>query len=164
MLDALANVRDSGVAVGLSVTNPQVPALGQAIHVQRALAPLFAEVQATFNLFDQSAGPSLKVAHAAGMVVVVEEALANGRILRSELVIAEAAKLSTSADALALAWVMSHEWVDLCLSGAATVEQMRTNADALKLVPLDGELMERLGSLAVAPEAYWTERKALEWN
>merc|ERR1712232_973144 len=129
-----------------------------AIHIQRASAPLFAEVQATFNLFDQSAGPSLKAAHAAGMLVIVKEAMANGRILRSDLVIAEATKLGTSADALALAWVMSHDWVGLCLSGAATVEQMRTNADALKLVPLGAELMERLGSLAVAPEAYWAER------
>merc|ERR1712110_864223 len=118
----------------------------------------------TFNLFDQSAGPSLKAAHDLGMLVIVKEALANGRILRSERVLSEAAKLGTSADALALAWVMSFDWVDICLSGASTVEQMRTNADALKLVPLDAEIMERLGSLAVAPEAYWAERKDLLWN
>ena len=39
------------------------------------------------------------------------------------LLAAEAEALGTTMDALALAWVMSHEWVDVCLSGAATVEQ-----------------------------------------
>ena len=39
------------------------------------------------------------------------------------LLATEAEALGTTVDALALAWVMSHDWVDVCLSGAATVEQ-----------------------------------------
>ena len=37
-------------------------------------------MQATWNLLEPSAGPALAEAHAAGMGVIVKEALANGRL------------------------------------------------------------------------------------
>ena len=78
---------------------------------------------------------------------------------------AEAAALGVAPDALALAWVLSHPWVGMCLSGAATVAQLRSNAAALRLAPLEPELHARLGAaLAQEREAYWAERRALAWN
>ena len=129
-------------------------------------------MQATFNLLDQSAGAALEAAHRAGMVVIVKEALANGRLTPRapnspglELLQAEAAALGTTVDALALAWVMSHEWVGVCLSGASTVEQLRANADALRLTPLPAELFARLGkALAMPCDEYWAARRSLAWN
>ena len=41
---------------------------------------LFDGVQATWNLLERSAGPALAEAHAAGLGVVLKEALANGRL------------------------------------------------------------------------------------
>jgi aryl-alcohol dehydrogenase-like predicted oxidoreductase len=41
---------------------------------------LFDAVQATWNLLEPSAGPALAEAHAAGLGVIVKEALANGRL------------------------------------------------------------------------------------
>ena len=52
------------------------------------------------------------------------------------LLAAEAEALGTTVDALALAWVMSHEWVDVCLSGAATVEQAACHEAPLLLLLL----------------------------
>ena len=46
-------------------------------------APLFGEVQATFNLLEQSSLGALKAAHDAGMFVVIKESLANGIALLS---------------------------------------------------------------------------------
>ena len=79
VLAALAALR-SDCPVGLSVSHPQVPTIAQAVGIAHGDAPLFGSVQATFNLLDQSAGEALEAAHAAGMVVIVKEALANGRL------------------------------------------------------------------------------------
>ena len=76
VLDELARVRAGGVAVGLSVTGP-----GQARSIERALeVGGFDTVQATWNLLETSAGPALAAAHAAGLGVIIKEALANGRL------------------------------------------------------------------------------------
>ena len=69
------------------------------------------------------------------------------------------------AQALALAWVLSHDWVGMCLSGASTAAMLRANADALRLAPLEPALHARLGdALRQAREEYWADRKALAWN
>jgi aryl-alcohol dehydrogenase-like predicted oxidoreductase len=157
VLKALSGLRAEGVAVGASVSHPQVPTLEQAIPlaVSGGGAPLFGSVQATFNLLDQSAGPALRAAAEQGVFVIIKEALANGRLTPragdSPAVMAlktEAQALGTSVDALALAWVLSHDWVSMCLSGASTVEQLRSNADALRLVPLPDDVMGRLADAA----------------
>lgn len=172
VLDALAALRDSGVVCGVSVSHPQRPSIRRAIEVARGGGPLFGSVQATFNLLDQSAAAELAAAHEAGMCVIVKEALANGRLTerapdsdKLALLREEAAALGTGVDALALAWVISHPWVTVCLSGASTVEQLRSNADALRIAPLDPALHARL-SAAVRQECdeYWEDRKALQWN
>jgi aryl-alcohol dehydrogenase-like predicted oxidoreductase len=174
--EALAQFREQGVRspwrVGASVSNPQLPALEAAISVERGNTPLFASVQATFNLLDQSAAPMLQKAAEAGVFVIIKEALANGRLSSRdvgscalEILSAEAAKLNTTVDALALAWVLTFPWVGMCLSGASTCEQLRSNADALRLAPLDATLHTRLAKALGQPvDEYWDARKALKWN
>jgi len=106
------------------------------------------------------------------MFVIIKEAVANGRLTNSaqpsarlQVLQDEASALGTTPDALALAWVMSHPWVGMCLSGAATVEQLRANADALRLVPLQPEVHSRLANaLKQDCEEYWAERRSLQWN
>ena len=119
VLAALGRLRDSGVTVGLSVSHPQPPT------VEAALA-----VQATFNLLDPSCGAALQRAHEAGMLVIVKEAVANGRLVQGapQLLREEAAARGVGVDALSLAWVLSHPWVDLCLSGASTPEQAQQHS------------------------------------
>ena len=119
VLAALGRLRDSGVTVGLSVSHPQPPTVEAAI-----------AVQATFNLLDPSCGAALQRAHEAGMLVIVKEAVANGRLVQGAppLLREEAAARGVGVDALALAWVLSHPWVDLCLSGASTPEQAQQHS------------------------------------
>jgi len=172
VLSKLAKLRAEGVAIGASVSHPQRPTLEAALAVEQDGAPLFGSVQATFNLLDQSAGTILSELAEAGVFVIVKEALANGRLTsRAEgsealtILSEEAAKLDTTVDALALAWVLTFPWVGMCLSGASTVEQLRSNADALRLVPLDAALHERLAkALCQNVESYWADRRALTWN
>ena len=80
VLDELSGLAAQGVAIGASVSNPQVPTLEAAVAAEAREAPLFASVQATFNLLDQSAGPALEQAAREGVFVIIKESLANGRL------------------------------------------------------------------------------------
>jgi aryl-alcohol dehydrogenase-like predicted oxidoreductase len=162
VLDELARVRAGGVAVGLSVTGP-----GQARTIERALeVGGFDTVQATWNLLETSAGPALAAAHAAGLGIIIKEALANGRLTTRggipELV--EAARQARcTPDALALGVVLAQPWVDVVLSGAATVGELSSNL-AAPSVRLRPTLLEDLGSIREDPATYWDKRAALPWN
>ena len=152
----LSALRATGVFIGLSTTGPRQPDT-----IERAIeAGGFDTVQSTWNLLERSAGPALAKAHAAGMGVIIKEALANGRLTdRGDVpaLIEAAHSLGTTADALALAAVVAQPWVNVALSGAATVDQLHSNLGAL-------EVVGRLESLTEDPETYWAERSELPWN
>ena len=174
VLRELAGLRAQGWSVGLTLSGPR-----QADTLRRALAAtvdgvaVFDCVQATWNLLEPSAGPALAEAHAAGLGVIVKEALANGRLTgrnteadfqwRRLLLERTAGELSTSLDALALAAALAQPWADVVLSGAATEEQLHSNVQALA-VRYDEEVAEQLAGLAEPVEAYWQHRGKLAWN
>lgn len=160
-----------GWRIGLSVSGPQ-----QAVVIRKALAlkpPLFDCVQATFNLLEQSAGPALEEARAAGVSVLVKEAMANGRLLQLNRAAADAvreaaARLDVPADALCLAAVMRQRFAPMVLSGAATVEQVKSNARALELLESgrldDATLRVLMDACRMEAVEYWAERGRLSWN
>jgi aryl-alcohol dehydrogenase-like predicted oxidoreductase len=162
VLEELARLRDGGLAIGLTATGPR-----QAETIERAIEiGGFDAVQATWNLFDRSAGAALAAAHDAGMGVIVKEALANGRLTSRGAVpgLDEAARdLASTPDAVALAAVLAQPWADVVLSGAATDEQLRGNLAALVL-DLDAERLGALDAIAEEPSDYWEARAALPWN
>jgi aryl-alcohol dehydrogenase-like predicted oxidoreductase len=174
VLAALARLRAEGVRIGLSLTGAaQADTLRRALEVEWEGARLFDAVQATWNLLEPSAGPALAEAHAAGLGVIVKEALANGRLTgrntdpafapRLDVLRREAARLDTSVDALALAAVFAEPWADVVLSGAATEAQLASNLRALEAA-WDEEAADRLRGLAQDRERYWSERSRLPWN
>src|SRR5207302_2777431 len=140
-------LRSQGWKVGLTLTGPrQGETVRQALGVVVAGERLFDCVQATWNLLEPSAGPALAEARAAGLGVIVKEAMANGRLtarnddpaftVRRQRLEEVAARFGVSLDAVALAAVLACPWVDVVLSGAATVDQLRSNLAALT-VPWD---------------------------
>ena len=174
VLAALSGLKREGVAIGLSLSGArQADTLRRALAVAADGVRLFDTVQATWNLLETSAGAALAEAHAAGMGVIVKEALANGRLtdrnaepgLASKRTLLEqhARRLGTTIDALALAAALAQLWADVVLSGAATVEQLRSNVAALD-VRWDAEAATALAALAEPPEVYWETRSRLAWN
>jgi aryl-alcohol dehydrogenase-like predicted oxidoreductase len=163
VLDELARLRARGVSIGLTVTGPR-----QAETIDRALeVGGFDTVQATWNLLERGAGSALRAAHDAGMGVVVKEPLANGR-LTARGDVAELADIASNVgstpDALALAVVLAQPWADVVLSGAASVEELKSNLTALAL-QLDAQLVERLlDNIHQDSSSYWEMRAALPWN
>src|SRR4029450_7249836 len=81
VLERLASLRDSGLVIGLALSGPREAAtLGRSVGWETGGRRVFDSVQATWNLLERSAEPALREAHAAGMGVIVKEALANGRL------------------------------------------------------------------------------------
>jgi aryl-alcohol dehydrogenase-like predicted oxidoreductase len=162
LLTELARLRDSGVAVGLTVTGP-----GQAETIERAIAVGgFDSVQATWNVIERSAGDALGHASDAGMRVVVKEALANGRLTGrggADPLERLAAELGATPDAVAIAAVLAQPWCDVVLSGAATVEHLESNLTAREL-SIDPGALVALDALREPPEEYWERRSALPWT
>jgi aryl-alcohol dehydrogenase-like predicted oxidoreductase len=156
LLAALAELRDSGVEVGVSTSGPR-----QAEAVERALETgLFTSVQATWNLLERSAGPALAAAHEAGFRVVVKEAVGNGRLAGAEAppaLHAVAQRYGVGPDAVAIGAVLAQPWCDVVLSGAVTPAQLGSNAGAVSFAP------DELAELAEPAEQYWRERSRRPW-
>lgn len=174
VLTELARLKTTGTRIGLSLSGPdQTATLQKAMAITVDGLRLFETVQATWNLLEPSAGPALSEAHAAGMGVIVKEALANGRLTNRNsdpdfapkiaILQREAARFDSSLDAIALAACLVQPFADVVLSGAVTVEQVHSNAKSCQL-NLDRETMTRLTALAEPAVAYWATRKNLLWN
>ncbi len=174
VLRRLAALRHQGVAVGLTLSGPrQADTLRRALEVRVDGERLFDAVQATWNLLERTAGGALLEAHRAGLGVIVKEALANGRLTErnaapeftpTRLRLADVARrLGCTIDALALAAVLAQPWTDVVLSGAATVEHLRSNLAALD-VAYDDAAEYALQSLAEPSADYWSARAGLAWN
>ncbi|MGH7603130.1 MAG: aldo/keto reductase [Gemmatimonadaceae bacterium] len=176
LIDAIARLREKGIRAGLTVSGPgQDIAIRKSLEVRRDGQRVFDSVQATWNLFERGAESALSDAHAAGMKVVVKEALANGRLthgnrepdtLLSPLVegirkIAE--RRATTIDMLALAAALARPWADIVLSGAATVAQIQANVAAIGF-DYDAELDEELRTFSITSADYWRARSSFKWN
>ncbi|MDX3098594.1 aldo/keto reductase [Streptomyces sp. ME19-03-3] len=163
----LARLAADGVAVGLSTSGPlQAEAIRAALKVTVDGQLLFSVVQATYNLLEPSAGGALAEAHDAGLLVIVKEAMANGRLATAdpECPLAEVAeRTGATPDAVALAAVLRRPWVGIVLSGAATSGQVAANVRAAS-VALDAEQLARLTALAEPAPAYWRHRARLPWS
>ncbi|GAA2743937.1 aldo/keto reductase [Kitasatospora cinereorecta] len=166
--ERLAELAAGGV--GLSTSGPaQRETIRAALEVEVAGRPLFEAVQSTWNLLEPSAGPALAEARAAGLLVVVKEGMANGRLADRNATGADtaalralAARTGASCDALALAAVAAQPWADIVLSGAATPAQLASNLTAARL-DLDLGEFAGLAALAEPAELYWRTRAALPW-
>ncbi|KQT93624.1 aldo/keto reductase [Marmoricola sp. Leaf446] len=159
VLGRLRDLAADGVRVGLSTSGAD-----QADVLLRALAlpgSPFSTVQSTWNPLEPSAGAALARAHDAGWLVVVKEAMANGRLAGPRSVLAPAAaELSSTPDAVALAVAAAQPWADVVLAGASTTTQLRANLAARDLaVPADG-----WEGVAEPAAAYWEHRRSLPWT
>ena len=166
LLDALARVRDSGVAIGFSTSGARQGDIVEcALEVTRADARLFSAVQATWNLLETSAGPALQAASRRELTVIVKESLANGRLVTEppDDLRAVCARTGAEPDAVALAAAAAQPWATRVLIGAAGVEQLAANlrADQVELTADDIAL---LAGCAEDPVDYWAHRSGLPWH
>lgn len=174
VLERLAQIRDVGTVVGLSVSGAQQgKTIERALEIEIDGTPLFGALQATWNLLEQSATHSLQAASDQGLFVIVKEAVANGRLternaartfgVQMDLLRGSARDLDTTVDALAIAAAIQQPWSDVVLSGAARVAHVASNLAALG-VAWDGSILRELAPIRETAEGYWAMRSALAWN
>ena len=168
LLRRLADLRAEGVEVGASTSGPdQAEAIRRLLDVTVDGSRLLSSVQATWNLLEPSAGPALAEAHAAGLRVVVKEAVGNGRLTPHDRgldprLAGVAAGHGVGVDAVALAAALRQPWCDVVLSGAVTEDQLDANL-AAETTSLDAAEIETLAGLAEPAAAYWDTRARLPW-
>jgi aryl-alcohol dehydrogenase-like predicted oxidoreductase len=167
VLRELLHLQSSGLVIGLSVSGPnQTDVIRRALDVNVDGRNPFQAVQATWNLLEPSAGAALAEARTRGWLVIVKEALANGRLTdRAEgehvnILRAFASSRATSIDAVAIGAALSNSWAEIVLSGAVTTGQLESNVRAVALAK---ELAE-WPSVAESPLDYWRRRSALPWQ
>lgn len=169
LLSEMALLRASGLAIGFTTSGPrQADVIRRALELKVDGVNAFDSVQATWNLLEPSAGPALAEARAAGLGVIVKEALANGRLTERSSVAPEglhqlAGSEHASLDAVAVAAALANPWADVVLSGAVTVAQLQSNLAALKTSVSADDLPELL-AFAEPAARYWEERKQLPWS
>ena len=133
--------------------------------IERDGVPLFGTVQATWNLLEPSAGPALAEAHDEGMGVIIKESVANGRLTeRDQRTVAPLREEypDDSPDTVAVAAILAQPFVDTVLSGAATIEQLESNLDALTVDPVRVAGLAEV--MAEDPAVYWKTRSGLKWT
>lgn len=172
LLVALVEARRAGTfrAVGLTLSGAEsARALALALAARVDGEAVFDVVQATFNILEPSLAAGLAGAHAAGLGVIVKEVHANGRLTdindRPEdaalLGGLRAAANGLPLDRLAVAFVLSHPFVDVALSGAATAAQLTSHVVSASAPPLD---VAPLAAFAEPPARYWGTRGSLPWT
>jgi aryl-alcohol dehydrogenase-like predicted oxidoreductase len=166
LLEALAELSASGVAVGFSTSGPaQAGAIERAFALEVAGHAVFSAVQSTWNVLEPSAGPALAAAHAAGKRVLVKETLANGRLAVEppRAVLDVAAAHGTGPDAVAVAAVLAQDWAGTAVLGPASAPQLASNLRAATLSMSEAETAA-LAGLAEEPGEYWRHRSSLGWH
>ena len=146
--------------------------------IQKALSvsidnkALFDSFQVTFNVFDQSLLKISNLLQQENKILIVKEALANGRVFPNadynhykhtyELIESLSNKYNTSIDAIALRFCMDAVNPYSVLSGVAKKDHLSSNLLARDF-QLTAEEINQIKNLAINPISYWEERKQLPW-
>ena len=111
--------------------------------------------------------------YAAARPIIIKEILANGRLTEAnhgaefamslERVRRVAHRMTVAAEAIALAAGLARPWADVVLTGAATVEQLRSSI-ASRAIPWSDAIEEQLDDAAVPSSSYWRSRSGFAWS
>lgn len=175
VLEQLALLKKKhNLQIGLTTTGTnQVEVIKKALNIVVNGDELFDLFQVTYNFLDQSLQEIHNELILRKKLIVIKEALANGRVFRNKKyphydnayrVLENLAKKHTvGIDAISLKYCEQTVLKSTVLSGASDIKQLKENLKLNSFTLSDKEI-ELLNSFKVSPEFYWKERKELEWN
>ena len=175
ILQRLHQIRkEHNLIIGLTTTViNQVEVLNKAVDIEMENEPLFSCFQSTYNIMEQSVLQLKATLRNTNRQLIIKESLANGRLIPNALfkkhqglyryITKLAAKYHVGADAIAIRFCIDSFPEAVCLSGASSADQLKSNLMATTF-QLQKEEMELLGSYKISPTMYWDERKQLPWQ
>ena len=166
--------KEIGLKIGITTSGAnQKEVIAAALKVKVNEEDLFDSFQVTYNVFEQSTFAILKEVLKRNKMVIIKEALANGRVFKNEkfqlfnetyrILEALSKKYHVGIDAIALRFVIDNLQPTYVLSGASNSFQLKENLKALDFSFSSKELLILKG-LKVSVEDYWEERNRLSWN
>ena len=166
--------RDHGILIGITSSGAQqVNVIRKALAVKVNGESLIDAFQVTYNLLDQSLVELVSELKVKNKLLIIKEALANGRLFPNtkyeqynalyNVLTQLAEHYQVGIDAIALRFVIDSISPYKVLSGASTNEQLSQNMKCLTF-QLSEEEVSQLKKFSVEPEFYWNERKELSWN
>ena len=170
VLNELQNIKKSGIEIGISTSGPsQAETIKKLLEINK-VENLFTFIQCTINILEQSCQQILIEASESKINIIAKEIFANGRLSaankefhQKEILILRnlALDLNLSLEELSLIWAYQQKYINIVLTGAATVEQLQSNIDAISK---KGLTLPNLLELGTSKESYWQSRKSLKWN
>ena len=170
VLNELHNIKNSGIQIGISTSGPdQEETIKKLLEINRD-EKIFSFIQCTINILEQSCQQTLIKASESGINIIAKEVFANGRLSAANKnfhqkeilnLINIAIDLNLSLEELSLIWAYQQNYIKIVLTGAATVEQILSNIDAIGKSDLT---IPNLSDLSISKENYWQSRKSLKWN
>ena len=166
--------KETGIKIGLSASGAkQGEILEYASQITINKEPLFESFQVTYNVLENTTHEILKGLINAGKIVIIKEALANGRVFKNDnyqhysALYADldrlAKKYNVSVDAVALRFIIDYLQPAVVLSGASNINQLAENMEADNF-RLENEDLFSLSQHGVDAKSYWNERSNLPWN
>ena len=166
--------KETGLKIGITTSGEnQGDVLKYASQIRMNNKPLFESFQVTYNILEASTHELLKELMIAGRIVIIKEALANGRLFSNDKYKHYAnlysylerlsKKYGVSADAIALRFIIDHLKPNIVLSGASSISQLSENMKSRQFNLEDQELIS-LSKYAVESNFYWNERSQMQWN
>ncbi|MGA1762877.1 MAG: aldo/keto reductase [Gammaproteobacteria bacterium] len=170
VLNELHNIKNSGIQIGISTSGPdQEETIKKLLEINR-VEKIFSFIQCTINILEQSCQQTLIKASESGINIIAKEVFANGRLSAANKnfhqkeisnLVNIAIDLNLSLEELSLIWAYQQNYIKIVLTGAATVEQIQSNFDAIGKSDLT---LPNLSDLSISKENYWQSRKSLKWN
>jgi len=170
VLNELHKIKKSGIEIGISTSGPiQEETIKKLLEINK-VENLFTFIQCTINILEQSCQQILIEASESKINVIAKEVFANGRLSaankefhQKEILILRnlALDLNLSLEDLSLIWAYKQKYINIVLTGAATVEQLQSNIDAISKKDV---ILPNLLELGTSKESYWQSRKSLKWN
>lgn len=170
VLNELNNIKNSGIQIGISTSGPdQEETIKKLLEINR-VEKIFSFIQCTINILEQSCQQTLIKASESGINIIAKEVFANGRLSAANKnfhqkeisnLVNIAIDLNLSLEELSLIWAYQQNYIKIVLTGAATVEQIQSNIEAIGKSDLT---LPNLSDLSISKENYWQSRKSLKWN
>ena len=166
--------KEYNLKIGLTTTGTnQVEVIKKAMNVLVNGEQIFDLFQVTYNFLDQSLQEISDELINKNKLIVVKEALANGRIFRNKKypnykkmynILEKISKNhNVGVDAISLKYCEQTIANAVVLSGASNTNQLKENLKLNDFLLSDNEI-KTLNSFKISPDTYWSERKILAWN